>query len=121
MLEEAGEEEKYLVVCELLARAVSLAHQEGDAPLILPELARHGGQEPVGVEQLRGLPVVGVVHDPGDVGVHGGPSRDVPPVEHNVLRGGVGDGVVETGVSQDLVDDGLGVGHPRSVLQHCTS
>ena len=119
-LEEPGEKEKYLVVSQLLTQAVSLPHQEGNASLLLPEQPSLGVQEPLRFELFRLLPVVWVVHDPGDVGVDRGACRDVVAVEDDVLRGGVGDGIGEAGVSQDLVDDGLHVRHLRSVLQHCT-
>ena len=117
-LQEPREEEEDLVVSQLLTQAVSLAHQEGNTSLLLPELPSHGVQEPLRLELLRLLPVVGIVHDPGDIGVHRGPGRDGEAVEDDVLRGGVRDGVVEAGVSQYLVDDGLHVRHQRSVLQH---
>ena len=118
VLEEPGEKEKYLMVSQLLTQAVSLPHQEGNTSLLLPELSSHRLQEPLRLELFRLLPVVGIVHDPGDIGVHRGPGRDGEAVEDDVLRGGVGDGVVEAGVSQYLVYDGLHVGHQRSVLQH---
>ena len=117
VLEEPDQEEEQLVVSQLLAEAVSLAQREGDEPLVPPQLAGRGINEPLGVEQLGRLPVLRVVHDPGNVGVDRGPGREVVAVALDVLSGVVGRGVGDAGVPEHLVDEGVSEGHPRPVLQ----
>ena len=116
-LQDPGEEEEELVVRQLLARAVPLAHQKGNAPLRPHESPASRVQEPVRIEPFRLLPICRIIHDKRDVCVDRGAGGQVVAVELEVLCGGVGRGVCDAGVAQHLVNHGLGVGHGRSVLQ----
>ena len=66
-LQEPGQEEEELVLGELLTKAISLSHKERDTPIVLLEVSS-GVQESVGVEVLRFVPVLWVVHDVRGVG-----------------------------------------------------
>ena len=109
-LQETGQEEKELVLGKLLPEAVSLPHKERDAAVILLEVS-FAIKETVGVELLRLVPVLWVVHDVRGVGKDGGALGDCVPVELHLLCGGVRGCVDNTGVTEDLVNDGIGVRH----------
>ena len=66
-LQEAGQEEEQLVLGELLAETVSLTHKERDATIVLLEVS-FSVKEALGVEVLRFVPVLWVVHDVRGVG-----------------------------------------------------
>ena len=61
-LQETSQEQEQFLLGQLLAQAVALAHQEGDAPLVLPKVALRV-DESVRVELLGLVPVCGIVHD----------------------------------------------------------
>lgn len=109
-LQETGQEEKELVLGKLLPEAVSLPNKEGDATVILLEVS-FVIKETVRVELLWRVPVLWVVHDVRGVGKDGGALGDRVPVELHLLCGGVRGCVDNTGVTEDLVNDGIHVRH----------
>ena len=72
-LEQTNQKQEQLVVSQLLAEAVPLAECEGDKSLVFLEFSRVSINEPLGVKLLWRLPMFRVIHDPGNVGVDGGP------------------------------------------------
>ena len=118
LLQEPRQEQEQLVLRQLLAQAVALPHQEGDAALVL---AKTPGpvQKPLRHEGLRLHPVGRVVHDPPDVGVDGGAGGQgvAGAGQGHLLSGGMRRGVHDARVAQHLVDDRVGVGHRRPVLE----
>ena len=67
-LQEPGQEEEQLVLGELLTEAIPLSHKERDAAIVLLEVSL-GVKETAGVEVLRLVPVLWVVHDVRGVGI----------------------------------------------------
>ena len=72
-LEQTNQEEEQLVVRQLLAQAVALAEGEGNESLVFLEFSRLCINKPFGVKLFWRLPMFRVIHDPGNVGVDGGP------------------------------------------------
>ena len=116
-LEETNKKEEYLMLSQGLTKTISLANQEWNESVVLEELASVGVNESLRVELFRSVPVIGVVHDPGDISVDWSSRWQLVTMELHILGGGVRNGVVETGVPQHLVDEGVSVGHVVPVLQ----
>ena len=57
------------MLSQLLAKAISFTNQEWDTSLILSELASLLVNKSVRVELVRSVPVLRVIHNPGDIGV----------------------------------------------------
>lgn len=114
--EKGREEQEKLHPGKLFTQTVAAAQREGDEGLFLDELAT-AVQEPLWVEDLRIGPILLVKVHGVEVGDDGGTLGDGVPSDHSVSRCSMenpqrGD-VTE---SQDLVEDGLGVWHSRTIF-----
>ena len=69
VLQETSQEQKYLVLSQLLTEAISLTNQKWDTSLILSEQSSLLVNKSVWVELLRFVPVLRVIHNPGDIGI----------------------------------------------------
>lgn len=113
-LEKTCEEEEELMLCQLLPDTISLAYKEWNASVVLPEVS-FIINESVRIELVWIVPVLGVVHDGGDVCKDLSSLGESEAVEGDFLCCSVRCGEDDTGMTENLMYDCISVRHHLSV------